>query len=84
MSEMSEREICDKVYDWIKEGQVARRCGGSVPYRGGSFAAMCWGEGWLLEDLRMLAMRSHAAYGEEQRRYERNGVFGDRYKGVLA
>ena len=77
---MSEREICDKLYAWVKDGK--RRYYSGEPLQGGSadtVRGLLDLLGWCLEDHRAALMRSNERYCHEQADLEAAGVFGSLY-----
>jgi len=76
---LSERDICDRLYAILGEGQRARFLGQSNPYPANTLFSMMHSIGWLQEDLRRGLMRSDQKYREEQERFEREGVYGSKY-----
>lgn len=74
---MTEREICDWMWKRMKEGRQARRDGTANPSAANTIAQSLHSAAWLTEDLRLALMKADPQYGEQQRRFEAAGVYGD-------
>lgn len=66
MISLNERELCDKLYAWHKEGQQARRDMAPCPYPANSVASLQFSAGWLQEDLRLALIKASPAYAATQ------------------
>lgn len=75
MADLSERQICDQMWKWRREGAKARIACAPCPYPANTIAYFMHCEGWLCEDLRQALMKADPRYGDEQRRLEAAGVF---------
>lgn len=64
---MTEKEICAKLYEFIKEGASTRISGEANRYEGNTLSHMLCCVGWVQEDLRQALMAADPAYGAEQR-----------------
>jgi hypothetical protein len=71
-----EAMICDRLYRWQKEGQLARHTGAICPHRPDTLASFMHGSGWLTEDLRLALCRANPAYAWGQAQFDKtpNGV----------
>lgn len=74
-SEVSESEICDRLYAVVKEGKAAFKSGAPTPYPPRTIFNLMHMLGWCLEDHRQALMKANPAYGAEQRRFEAAGLF---------
>lgn len=68
MTELTERQICDQLYKWQKEGALNRNNGKPCPYKGNTIAHMMHSSGWLTEDLRIALIKADPKYAASQRR----------------
>lgn len=76
MRTLTEQQISERLYRYIKEGEKTRQTGEICPYAGNTIAHMLHVIGWSLEDLRQGLMRADPdGYGAEQKRFEAAGVF---------
>ena len=76
MTRLTERQIVERLYHYVKEGAKARQNGTSSPYAGNTLAHFLHATGWVQEDLRQGLMRADPeGYGAEQKRFEAAGVF---------
>ena len=73
---MTEKEICAKLYEFIKEGEALRLSGGVNPHPGNTLAHMLSAVGWVHEDLRQALMVASPSYGAEQRVWMLRGEIG--------
>lgn len=73
---VNEREICDRLYAFVKEGSRLRKSGGPCQHAANTIAHMLSSIGWVQEDLRQGLMKSDPdGYGAEQKRFDAAGVF---------
>lgn len=59
---LTERDLADAMYKFIREGHDARLTGALVRHPAGTVAHMLHVVGWTAEDLRLALMRADARY----------------------
>lgn len=67
---MTEQEICEHLYAFVRDGARSRRNGTGNRYKGGSLAHVLSSIGWVQEDLRLALMRSDINYCMGQAAHE--------------
>lgn len=71
---LSERQICEWLYERYKEGQKRRDSGEACPHAAYTVAALMDSLGWSFQDQRRAHMRHNPVYRAEQERFEREGI----------